>query len=731
MEPDEEEPGAGPQDEGPHGHGADADDALPPGDGAASGDDADPREVAELEAAVHLKQGRLRGLLRRMGEARARRPQLPDGAALDAALARMTAAAAAAAGAPHEASPTTDGAVAASGAALEAATTPAVAGATAWVDAHHPLDDDGLLAQRARRAASLIGSTSRGMARRVAEVEDRRGAAPGGRPCARCRQRSHKTGAATCPATAVGGDKNPHAYDRGEDPAASDPYACRATGTSSVMVPVAAVLRTLPASPDGTAHAVVRGGFLATAEHHTQLHFTLTLVWLNTVHTLFGAVKADGWAAALPGPAGWGEYWNWVAYAVCCRGAHGGSLPAGVKCGSCGRARDNTLCGPAARRLSVSYPALMDATRNAMDALASSFDAACHDHLPHGNSHARWRGVVTTIVTHTARTVAVATRRLAWRVATMVVDAADAPASGEEQRGRRRAAVYAAARSCLERGSDAPHAAHAAKLDALPPDVRAAALREIADARVRAQPAPVQGTPPLFPTGGAHVVARRWAEYIPYLLHVQAEGVVDKPFSLVPGKAATLHGYGTVTKARLGPLIRRAWPAHRELYEDVRRRGAAAIAGLLGLETARCTSGADLRSNGEGVVFTLSRPATAAEAEAADVAAVTRKANGSRVQSRVQGSPTTQLEKQGFPIAAVKTLTVVSADPGKATVLTAVSSGPTAAAWGDRPWVRRRRLARSRLVAADALTRAALALDAVVWRAAAASAGAKIGRAHV
>lgn len=409
------------------------------------------------------------------------------------------------------------------------------------------------------------------------------------------------------------------------------------------MVPVAAVLRALPALPDGTAHAVLRDGFLTAAEHHTHLSFTLTLVWLNTVHYLFGAVKADGWAAALPAPARWGEYWNWMSYAVCCRGAHGGSLPIGVQCGSCGRVRDNTLCGPAAGRLLGSYPALMNATVQAMDALASSFDAACHDHLPHRNSHARWRGVVTTIVTHTARTVAVATRRLAWRVATTVVDAADAPACGDEERRRRRAAVYAACKSCLERGSDVPHAAHAAKLELLPPQVRAAALTDIADARARAQPAPPQGIAPLFPTGGADTVARRWAEYIPYLLHVQAEGVVGKPFSLVPGKAATLHAYGTVTKARLGPLIRRAWPAHQQLYMEVSRRGAAAIAGLLGMETARCTAGADLCTNGEGVVFTLTRPATAAEAEAADVAASTRKADGSRVQQRVSGSPTTQL----------------------------------------------------------------------------------------
>ncbi|KAK1862463.1 hypothetical protein I4F81_005032 [Pyropia yezoensis] len=123
--------------------------------------------------------------------------------------------------------------------------------------------------------------------------------------------------------------------------------------------------------------------------------------------------------------------------------------------------------------------------------------------------------------------------------------------------------------------------------------MRAAALTEIADARARAHPAPPQGITLLFSTGGADAVARRWVEYIPYLLHVQAEGLVEKPFSLVPGKAATLHG---------------------------------------------------------------------------------------RVQQRVAGSPTTQLEKQGFPGAAVKTLTVVSAEPGNATILTAVSSGPTAEA---------------------------------------------------
>ncbi|KAK1862461.1 hypothetical protein I4F81_005030 [Pyropia yezoensis] len=78
--------------------------------------------------------------------ARARRPQLPDGAALDATLAGLTAAAAAAAGAPHDAVPTTDGAVAAEGAALVAATTLAAADATAWVDAHHPVHDELLVA---------------------------------------------------------------------------------------------------------------------------------------------------------------------------------------------------------------------------------------------------------------------------------------------------------------------------------------------------------------------------------------------------------------------------------------------------------------------------------------------------------------------------------------------------------------------------------------------------------
>lgn len=702
----------------------------------------DPQDVGVLEAAVDLKQWRLRGLLRRVSDTRARRPQLVGGATVDTVLAGLTAAAAAAArptdrAAEDAAARTVEAHVAAAGVALQTTVMAAVTAAAGAVADLNPSDDDNLLVQRARRAASLVASTARGLPRRATDAEGRRSrghpALPGRRACARCRSRTHKTGYVGCPAKTTAGTVNPHAYDRGEDADATDPYANRATVVSSVMVPLAVVVRGL--SPKGAtrqgvppmvAHGAaaardraVRDAFVATAEHHTQLHFTLTLVWLNTIHALYAAVGKRDRSSSLPSRVQWPEYWNWRSYAVSCRGAAHSGLPANVKCGACGQLRSNSLCGASAARLMTSHPPLMCATQRALAGLAFAFDAACHEHLPARNSNARWSGVVNTIVTHTQRTVAVATRRLAWRVATAVTDGT--AVEGDSDRKERHASIYAAAKSCLARGSDAPHAAHDAKLDTLPLDLRAAALRAIAAARRRAQPQPAGDTPPLFPTGGADALSSRWAEYIPYLLHVQQQGV-DKPFALVPGKAASLHGYGTVTKARLVRLVNRVCGNDKTLRAAVKERGAAAIAARLGMETSRTQAGADLRTNGEGVVFSLSRPATAAEAEAADVTAATRKANGCRVQQRLTGSPTTQLEKQGFPVADVKSLTLVSVDPGKATILTATSTGPTAADWATRPWVCRRRLARSRLVAADALTRVAVVFERVVWRAAALSA---------
>lgn len=307
----------------------------------------------------------------------------------------------------------------------------------------------------------------------------------------------------------MGGQKNPHSYDCGGDPAATVSYDSRAIVMSLVTVSEAAVFRTLSSAPGRVAHEAIRGAFTEAAEHHTQLQVTMKLVWLKTVHALSKSVQLDKWEAALPGPARWGEFWNWLAHAVCCRGAHGGSLLTGVQCGMCGRVRANLLCKPSADRMIASHSFLVDATHAAMASLASSFDAACHEHLPHRSSHARRSGVATIISTHTLRTVAVETRRLVWRVVTTGVDAGAAVARGGKEREQRHAAECAAAKSCLERGDDALQASHATKLEILPQAVGTAALKEVAAPRWWAKRAPRPGTAPLLPTGRAGAVARR------------------------------------------------------------------------------------------------------------------------------------------------------------------------------------------------------------------------------
>lgn len=60
---------------------------------------------------------------------------------------------------------------------------------------------------------------------------------------------------------------------------------------------------------------------------------------------------------------------------------------------------------------------------------------------------------------------------------------------------------------------------------------------------------------------------------------------------LVPGKAATLHAYGTVIEARLNLLIKRALPQEKERPKKIQRRGAAAMAELLGVATVGHTVG--------------------------------------------------------------------------------------------------------------------------------------------
>lgn len=322
---------------------------------------------------------------------------------------------------------------------------------------------------------------------------------------------------------------------------------------------------------------------------------------------------------------------------------------------------------------------------------------------------------------------------LAGKVADGALAAVGAPGSD----GRSR--MFATARWCFARAVDAPTGAAATNFEAAVPDpaARSTVLEAIAVLRARAQPTasgasapPVNGgaaaagtaarPPPLFPIGGAAAVATRWWHYIPLLLAVQREGV-RRPLALIPGKAAPLQMHGTLTKRRLSRLVNRLRVGDEEWREAVGAWGAAILAARLpGRRLGRGARvvGANLTTNSVDVAYSVSRPATPVEAEPCDVAAATRWRDGARVHPRLAGSPATQLEKQGCPVAGIKTLTLVSADACVATVLTAFLSRPTAAEWEPRHYVWALRLARARLVASEALLRTALAVGAVVTGAA-------------
>lgn len=431
----------------------------------------------------------------------------------------------------------------------------AVSTVAAWVDARaHDGDAESRLAARAKRAAALVKNTARGRPRRSADAEERpdtpaAAQTAAGRPppaCARCRSRAHTTRSAACPAKAWNGKTNPQVYDRGEDSAVTDPYANRGTVTTTVTVPLHVLVRALPppggappsaaaAAAAAAASAAVTAEFEAVSRHHTHFDFCLRLLWLNTVHRLYAAVAAAGWAAAFPTtPAGWTDYWHWAGNAVSCRGAEGGTLSTEDSCGTCFKARENKLSGPAYERLMQPVPAppaarprgavsdLVAATQAALADLAPALEEACHEHLPANNDRTRWTPTVTRLVHATAKRVERALRGLAGKVADGAPAAVGAPGSA----GRSR--VFATARWFLARAEDAPTGAAATKFEAAVPDpaARAAVLDAIAALRARVQPtalavappaadggtcvaAAPSGPPPLFPTGGAAVVARR------------------------------------------------------------------------------------------------------------------------------------------------------------------------------------------------------------------------------
>lgn len=398
----------------------------------------------------------------------------------------------------------------------------------------------------------------------------------------------------------------------------------------------------------------------------------------------------------------------------------------------CGGVRANTRCGGAygertslADRLAIAHPQLMLETTKATRALAGSFDPSCDAHLPRGSSHARWRGLATNVTTHVQRSVALAVRRTAAKVAASVVDAVKT--EGVPQQSTQQAAVackaaaYSATVSCLERGSDDLVGALCNPLNRLPERVRAIAVAQMAAAQGHAQPARPEGAASLFPVGSADKLAAGWWRYIPILISALRLGV-DKPYSIVPGAAARLVRHETMKLAMTHTLVKRVLPGSAALIADFKERSAAAFAHRIRghpVGTVHSSVGAGFTTDVKGCAFTVSRGATPVEAEATDVAASTRRPNGYLARPRVAGSPLTQLQKQGFPVAAVRSTATVSIEPGEAALLTGLSSGVQVTASVDRPLVRRQRLARAQIVALDALTRASLVIGGVVDRAAA------------
>lgn len=236
---------------------------------------------------------------------------------------------------------------------------------------------------------------------------------------------------------------------------------------------------------------------------------------------------------------------------------------------------------PPAARPRGAAPALVAATQAALADLAPALDAPCHEHLPANNDRTRWTPNVTRLAHTTAQRLKRALRGLAGKVAD------GSPAAVGARESDRRCRVFATARSCYARAVDAPTGAAAINFGAVEPDApaRAAVLVAIAALRARVQPtapaasppaadggagaaAAAAGPPPLFLTGHAAAVARRWWAYTPFLLAVQWEGVC-RPLALIPGKAASLHMHGTLTRPCLARLMDRLGAGDKEWREAV------------------------------------------------------------------------------------------------------------------------------------------------------------------
>ncbi|KAK1857934.1 hypothetical protein I4F81_000548 [Pyropia yezoensis] len=214
-------------------------------------------------------------------------------------------------------------------------------------------------------------------------------------------------------------------------------------------------------------------------------------------------------------------------------------------------------------------------------------------------------------------------------------------------------------------------------LDGVPQHLVQALAQRVAVMRA-AMPPSVVGLFPATP-----VKKRRWWAYVPFLLHVLNVGV-KSPYALIPGARAVLQGHGTLVPDKMLALLRavsvatgvgvRGHPSLRG-WPELRTGGAAVLAAMAGVGGRANRAASQLSTDGVAVTFFLSRPDSAAEAEARAVAWAKKLDGGGRARDRggtgfaSRAGVLTQLERAGLPLARVRWLQMVGGDPGRSAVL--------------------------------------------------------------
>ncbi|KAK1866139.1 hypothetical protein I4F81_008659 [Pyropia yezoensis] len=209
-----------------------------------------------------------------------------------------------------------------------------------------------------------------------------------------------------------------------------------------------------------------------------------------------------------------------------------------------------------------------------------------------------------------------------------------APAGGSAWDTERRLTRWAAAR--FRTGTADKATPGRRGLDGVPQHLVQALAQRVAVMRA-AMPTSVAGLFPATP-----VKKRRWWAYVPFLFHFLNVGV-GSPYALIPGARAVLHGHGTLVPEKMLALFRavsvatgggvrghpsiRAWP-------ELRMGGAAVLAAMACVGGRANQAASQLSTDGVSVTFLLSRPDTAAEAEARAVAWAKKLDGGGRARDR-------------------------------------------------------------------------------------------------